>query len=272
MTAIERFIYWIRERESIRLKRLAGYPKPWTDDPILQSYRFCNVRRMDDKVSDWLLQNWYQPYFNHKNMILAIALARFFNKPESLREIGFPTKYRPDHIKEVLRRLKEKETIFNGAYMVRGNDGVDKISSVIDFYIQPLVDNPPSIDSTSMETSHRSLLGYYGWGSFMAGQVIADARWAIQGEWYDKHTWAPIGPGSKRGINRFYGRLPSAALPDSFITELTMLIDICEAKLPESITSRLEAMDYQNCCCEFDKYERVLHSQGKPKQKYPGAA
>lgn len=88
----ERLVYWIREREAIRLKKEAGQPRPWTDDEILDTYRFCNVRRMDDKVSKWLLENWYKPYFDHQNMLIAVALARFFNSVETLEYMGFPEK------------------------------------------------------------------------------------------------------------------------------------------------------------------------------------
>ena len=38
--------------------------------------------------------------------------------------------------------------------------------------------------------------------------------------------------------------------------------------VPYEITSRLEAHDYQNCLCEFDKYSRTLARQSKPKQIY----
>ena len=41
-------------------------------------------------------------------------------------------------------------------------------------------------------------------------------------------------------------------------------------KLPDSITSRLEAMDYQNILCEFAKYEKTLWGEGRPKQSYNG--
>jgi len=79
----ERWLYWIKEREKIRLAKDAGDSKPWTDDVILQSYRFCNVRRMDDKVSQWLLNNWYKPYRGHPHMLKAcccpfLQQSRFF--------------------------------------------------------------------------------------------------------------------------------------------------------------------------------------------------
>jgi len=36
-----------------------------------------------------------------------------------------------------------------------------------------------------------------------------------------------------------------------------------------TICDRLEAIDYQNCLCEFDKYERALQG-GRPKRNYDG--
>ena len=99
LSVSSRLLYWIQEREKVRQLKEAGAPKPWTDDEVLQRYRFCNVRRMDDKVSRWLFENWYQPNFDHPNMLLACALARFINLPASLEVIGFPTQWRPDKIK-----------------------------------------------------------------------------------------------------------------------------------------------------------------------------
>lgn len=40
---------WIGEREVVRLRREAGEPKPWTDDPILRECSFCNVRREEGR-------------------------------------------------------------------------------------------------------------------------------------------------------------------------------------------------------------------------------
>src|ERR1700730_3740631 len=47
------FFDWCRERHSVFEKRLAGQQFPWTDDPILTEYIFCNVFREQDKVTRW---------------------------------------------------------------------------------------------------------------------------------------------------------------------------------------------------------------------------
>lgn len=278
LSPTERMLYWIREREHIRLAKELGEPAPWSNDMILQNYRFTNVRRMDDKVSQWLWHNWYKPNFDHPKMIQIAALARFINLPSSLEAIhelvfvSNPNRPSWPQIKFKLRKLKEQGTIFNGAYMVRGNDGQDKGASVVDFYVKGL--ELVTADTDLMEETHSRLQACYGMGSFMAGQVVADLRWAMSGRWLDRNDWAPIGPGSKRGMNRLHGRAINTPLNQmTFLIELREFIQECEDNLPDSITSRLEAMDYQNCCCEFDKYCRVLLEEGKsPKQRYPGAA
>jgi len=220
MPTIERYKHWVLEREKVRLKKEAEEPKPWTFDPIIRDYRFCNVRRMDDKVSKWLYDNWYVPFKDHTHILMAVALARFINKPSSLERITPEVftdriKINLDNVIRILRKHRDNgNVIFNGAYMVRGNDGIDKIECVTKWYVAPLEN--VEIYPSSMAASHASIQASYGMGSFMAGQIVADLRWALTGNWKDKMSWAPMGPGSQRGINRFFGREPKAPMGKPF--------------------------------------------------------
>lgn len=272
---ISRLTYFVKEREAIRLKKEKGLPKPWTDDTVLQSFRFCNVRRMDDKVSHWLLKNWYMPNFDHPNMLYAVALARFINLPSSLSLIAplvFDGEPNWEGIKTVLRAHREKgNTIFNGAYMVRGNDGMDKIECVVDYYVRPLESVVTVIQPDSMEVTWLQILSSYGMGSFMAGQIVADLRWAVAGPWEDKNDWAPAGPGSIRGLNRLHERpIKTPLKQDRFLVELRTMMKEVRKRVPRAIHGRLEAHDFQNTLCESDKYNRVLFGEGRPKSLYPG--
>jgi hypothetical protein len=283
MDALDRLVYWITQREWIRVQKSSGSPPPWTDDQILSTYRFCNVRRMDDKVSQWLWKNWYNPHRNHPNMLAAVALARFINLPSSLEGLE-PYIFRKgpvswENMKVKLRAMKgQGQTIFNGAYMVRGNTtkSPDKIGTVIDEYIGALLDLNQGnlagvINPRSMEETHSRIVPAYGFGSFMAGQIVADLRWAIDGAWLDKKEWAPLGPGSQRGLNRLYGfSAKCSQTQGEFRGMLDETIDTLSQKVPKLISTRLEAMDYQNCLCEYDKYCRALEGEGKPKQLYRG--
>lgn len=274
LPALERLLYWINERESIRLKKEAGLPKPWTNDRVLQTYFFCNVNRQDDKVTRWLTTNWYRPYKNHPAIVAACSLARFVNNPLSLVGVT-PHLFAAAGIQwaEVEAALRERlrvGPVFSPAYMINGVVGEDKITSILR-RVRGLVDGGFEPVTSSMERTHTALLGFEGYGSFMAGQVVADLRWAMTGTWGDKWTWAPEGPGSRQGLDRLLTEnFTREAKWASFQEELTKLMAVFKEQLPTAITSRLEAQSAQSCLCEFSKYEKGLWGDARVKRRYNG--
>ena len=273
----ERFLYWIKERESIRRKKELGLDPPYTDDEILQRYRFCNVRRIDDRVSQWLLKNWYRKHRDSENMLFACVVARHFNKIETLKDIGFPEGDPYSEVERIRGLLTGRSNVFGPAYVISGGTGKvpgvsrTKLEVVLDSVILPIVKDPPEIDDSSIKNSVESLVGYPGMGWFMSGQVVADLRWALTGKWSDKNRWAAKGPGSCRGMCRLLGVSvnKNRYSQEEFLVNLTeRVIPLVKSRLPD-IAKRMEAIDYQNCLCEFDKYSRVLLGEGRPKRLYP---
>ena len=51
---INEVVYWINEREAMRICKEAGFPYPYSTDPVMAHTRFTNVRREDDKVTKYL--------------------------------------------------------------------------------------------------------------------------------------------------------------------------------------------------------------------------
>ena len=49
--------YFACERQNIFWKKINGESAPWTNDKILQEYKFCNSYRVNDRVSQYLLKN-----------------------------------------------------------------------------------------------------------------------------------------------------------------------------------------------------------------------
>ena len=155
--------------------------------------------------------------------------------------------------------------------MVRGIGTSDKTEMVVDMVCQPLYDNPPVIKST-MQGTVEALLPYWGFSSFMAGQVVADLRWAMRGAWIDRLKWAPVGPGSKKGVNFILGRPAKQNLPqEEFLEHLVRIVGECKKQLPTSITSRLEMMDWQNCMCEYRAFHQAIEGIKMPKRRYDNA-
>jgi hypothetical protein len=267
MDVRERFVYWINERESIRQRR-EMFPEsspPWTNDKVLQTYRFTNVRRKDDRVSRWLLDEWYLPNKNHTNLPVACALARFINKPETLEQIGFPQKWDNSvkrRIMKIVRKIIQKgKTAYSGAYIINGQHGEDKIDCVVN-----AVNNVYKAVSNIDFSDYKNFVYYlrdncFGVNYFMAGQITADLRLCQKGKWKHAKTWHPPGPGSGRGMNLFNGRDIAARFSlEQWEEELEELIEYCTEECYPGLGNTMEGVDWQNCLCEFSKYERALNN------------
>lgn len=268
---------FIQNRRAIFVKRSNGELKPWTNDPILQNYRFCNVHREDDTVTKWIAENWREPEAENPFLWFALCVARLVNWPETLEELGFPVPWDPGHFVSVLSARAERgDKVFSSAYIVSTN-GHATLKPV---YLSAEVISPlwearlalePSVTDT-LASYHKKLSTYRGFGSFMAAQVIADLKYVAPlntaPDWW---LWAASGPGSRRGLNRVMARSPNSTLREKqFEAELARLqipiLKLCDmASIPP-----LHAQDLQNCLCEFDKYERTRLGEGRPRQTYEG--
>lgn len=261
---------FIIARESLRVRK-ENDQKPWTKDPILAKYRFCNVHREDDYVTMWLREEYYPLFKDDPDVWFTAVVARLFNNPEALEAIsGSILPFMPERMRSMLhsrKRLGKKN--FNAAYIVSTNGvAMDKIDYVI-YNILGLLwaerkNMRPKIGDT-LDVYHKMLMGFDGLGSFIAAQVIADLKY-IDGcplkdasDWY---TFAASGPGSRRGLNRLMER--SVDAPWREHEWRATLLELQEAIKP----LELHAQDLQNCLCEWDKFERARLGEGTPKQLY----
>ena len=84
---IEHVLYFVWEREAIRIAKENNYEGELTKDPILKQYRFCNVRRQDDRVSKWIINNVLSRDF--EDMWFAAAICRYVNWPPAIANLLF---------------------------------------------------------------------------------------------------------------------------------------------------------------------------------------
>lgn len=268
---------FILKRELVRTMKEGDFPKPWTDDKILQEYRFCNVYREYDTVTKWIAKHYRKPHFKDPDMWFALIVARLVNWPETLAELGFPVPFDKKKFIRVLEgRAKDGEKVFTGAYMIHAGDaGISKARYLAEKVLAPLWKAREAIRpryGASCNEYHAVLMKQKDMGSFMAAQVICDLKFTAA-LYYAKDWWtfAASGPGSMRGMSRVFEfpitkKWREAEWRATMVT-LQKEIDplIRAAKLP-----RLSAQDLQNCLCEFDKYERVRLGEGRPRAKYNG--
>lgn len=285
MSKAEPLLRFMKARHAIYLKRAEGAPKPWTRDPILQSYRFCNVYRELDTVTVWIRENIRAPYADHSNLWFMLAMARQINWPDTLQEImdegAWPrARYDWERVRKImLARQARGDQLYTGAYMLNAHgtkpdDPKDKAFFTTKLVLDSVWQNRNIIGTAFQERFMReawsSLLPHHGWGPFTAYEVVCDARHTRYGErWCDINAWANPGPGAKRGLNRLAGRpLKFPVKEAQAVEEMRHLLSVIGPKWPHK--PALELREIEHSLCEFDKYERVRLGEGRPRSTYPG--
>jgi len=294
------FWYWVRERHSIYKKRKAGEPAPWTEDPILKTYRFTNVYRELDRTTLWFKDNVRNPLYHYPEVLLATVVFRWFNRIET-GELLLNTQSTEHQERtqyglfewwdtDIARSTLTGHTpIVTGAYIIKTPDGYDKLNGVlwcIDAFRQhystyqgrryqyeelaaDLINRP---EHHSLEDMWKWLINFPFMGPFMAYEVVTDLRHtALQNQARDMSTWANAGPGAMRGLNRIAGRpLEYRSAKHGWQREMRDLL--AEANYPriDGTFPAFELREIEHSLCEFDKYARVKLGEGAPRQRYNG--
>lgn len=268
---IDRFVYFVDERERIR-KRKEAKKQVLTTDPILRKYRFCCVRREDDRVTRWIAKNWRRA--DDPNVWHAMIIARFINWPATLEHCGYPepwTTTRPPKFAIELKKMEDAGArIFTGAYIVSTNGATgSKVDHVLKLFDRSWIELRKRVQTRRSCRSFYDLLrDVNGIGSFMAAQVVADVKYTdMLKEAPDWRDFVAPGPGSQRGLNRIRGHELHAQWTNENFQKSLLLLREQAAKLLPMIDD-LHLQDIQNALCEYDKYDRVLFNQGKPRSMY----
>lgn len=264
---------FIKERHLIYERKAVGKSKPWTKDPILQKYRFCNVYRELDTQTQWLSENWRN---DGKDFWFAALVFRFVNWGDTAVELSPVLPWDGDRFCSVLRDRKlAGEKVYSGAYMISTHGVRQPKNEYLANSLNKIWDARDSIrykKGETLNTFHARLMNCFDVGSFIAGQVIADAKYAGEvRKAMDWWTFAASGPGSRRGLNRVFGAPVNQPWNEDhwrlqLLTLHQAIIPLTDkAKMPA-----LHAQDLQNCLCEFDKYERTRLGEGRPRSTYKG--
>lgn len=276
---IDDLLAFMQARHAIYLKRKMNMPKPWTHDPILQDYRFCNVYRELDRETMWIKDNWREPLKDHSYLFFAMTVARVVNWSPTLEEMRLPVPFdRGDFVRIINRRMALGQQVWTGAYMIttHGN-AMPKQQYYADRVLKPIWDARKFLapkEGDTLASFHQRLSAQEGIGSFLAAQVVADTKWhghlKNARDWWE---WAAMGEGSRRGLNRVFDRPYKQRMnPQVWQRDFDMLWREVNKVIINGRTNLLmiDAQDLQNCLCEFDKYERVRLEQGRPRSRYNG--
>lgn len=239
---VELFIYWINERERIRLVKERGDPWPWTQNPHLRDRHFCNIRREDDRGTKEIHAVRKEfPSMSLPDYPMFYTAARLFNKASTVREYW---KHGAEFVKEM---QEEGEVVFHTAYMVSTcGVSMNKVDYVDDMVRRVSRVSPSMLVCNEAFAELRTVDGL---GSFMCGQIIADLKYTnYLKNAVDFDEFAVMGPGSKKGLDLIFG---PGTTETTFMHRLKVLRAAIKSEIP-----KLHNQDLQNCLCEFSKFSR----------------
>lgn len=270
------FWHYINQRHQIYLNRQAGLPKPWTDDVILQSWKFCNVFRQLDKTSAWMIEHVIEPHIEDSpgRLLFNIFLFRAFNLIETYQALDWQHYWNEERAKDLLYwRASTEQKLFSSAYMIRGYEGKPKYESVSEtlskiwehksLLSEYIMENNSLQDTVEIIVDNK----YWGWGPFTSYQVALDLTYTpLLEEAEDINTWCHFGPGALKGLKALF---PEATHKDYLPSAIWLLKE--SPKFLGAHVPALTLQDVEFCLCELQKYLRIK-AGGKMKECYSGRA
>ena len=275
------FYKFMISREELRLVKETGAPWPWSDDEILNTYKFTNVKREHDRTTKWMRKHWTTLHDTIPGTTLFnCALFRYFGTTEFAQAIGWQTRFgvvERERVKNIAaKRLANKERVFTGAYVIT-NQGISrpKQEVVVENFLYPLWNKRTDLAEIAQRTRSwqkvaKELMKLPGFGGsgFMAKEVLQDAihTSVFYPGCVDLNSYCPVGPGARRGLNRLASRDLRYKAPKG-LAEMISIFNDRDKYWPKDYVE-LELHDIQFQLCEYDKHQRVLLGQGRPRSKY----
>ena len=273
--------YWrfATERQRIFYRRILGQPGPWTDHPVLCTYKFTNAYRASDRVSQFLIRHViYRDDLPRTpaEVVFRIVLFKLFNKIEtwqllerSLGSLSFET-YRFDDYDRILSQAMSKGTrIYSAAYIMPPGSGAfgrkakhQNNLKLLEFMMSERLPDRLAAART-MQEGFEILRAFPTIGDFLAYQFITDINYSEVIDFSEMDFVIP-GPGARDGLRKCFA--DTGGLSDAELIRLMADRQQNECarlglEFPTLWGRTLQLIDCQNLFCEIDKFARAVHPE-----------
>lgn len=271
--------YWrfATERQRIFYRRHLGQAAPWTDHPVLGTYKFTNAYRASDRVSQYLIRNViYRDDLPSAadEVVFRILLFKLFNRIETWdlleRELG-PISFESYRYRDFDRVLSSAMArgvrIYSAAYIMPPGSSAfgqkAKHQNHLLLLERMMADRLPDriASARTMQKGFDLLLSYPTIGDFLAYQFVTDINYSMVTD-FSEHEFVVPGPGARDGLRKCFA--DSGGLSDAELIRLMADRQNEECarlglEFPSLWGRPLQLIDCQNLFCEIDKFARVVH-------------
>jgi hypothetical protein len=290
-------LYWMfaSRRQAAFEARLAGEKWPWSSDPILQIYKFCNVYRAADRVSQFMIRDvayGNDPESTIKDRIFQIVAFRTFSKIETWRGVtrelgGAP---RLDHLRsgafeKALDLVKTAAGgLYTGAFILCANKAFgfdEKHRNHVGLFKHMFLEHAFAervLQTSSLAAVVELLESFPLLGPFMAYQTAIDLNYSDLLN-FSENDYTQAGPGALRGLKKAFTSLGDYSPAETIL----WMVEQQEAEFTRLglpfrglFGRKLHGIDCQGLFCELDKYCReavpeLTSARSRIKAKYVAA-
>jgi hypothetical protein len=290
-------LYWTfaSRRQAVFEARLAGASWPWSPDPILQTYKFCNVFRAADRVSQYMISDVAygpDPATTPRDRVFQIVAFRTFSRIGTWRAItatlgGAP---RLHHLSSgafgnALERAKvELGGLYTGSFILCASKAFgfdEKHRNHVALFRHMFLENACAeriLQAPALADVVALLQSFPLMGPFMAYQTAIDINYSELTD-FSENDYTQAGPGALRGLKKAFIDLGDYSASDAILWMVEHQgKELARLELPfQGLFGRpLHAIDCQGLFCELDKYCReavpeLASARSRIKARYNGS-
>ncbi len=269
-------LYWrfASRRQAIFERRIAGQPAPWTEDPILQRYKFCNVYRASDRISQYMIRNVIYRDTNDTpaDRLFRIVAFRTFSNAETWdglsEELGHAPRLadlKSGAFSSALDKLKKRlGGLYTGAFILCATKAFgfdEKHKNHVALFKHMFLEKGAAealLSAPSLQAIVQLLETFPLTGPFMSYQIAIDLNYSDLIN-FNENDYTQAGPGALRGIKKAFVDVGTNS-PGEVIKWMVehQNKEFQRLGLPfNGLWGRpLHAIDCQGLFCELDKYCR----------------
>lgn len=256
---LENLVSFAAERMYIWSKKHSGLPPPYTSDPVLKNYRFCNVYRELDRQTIAIHTSLAQ-IPNFPTWLLNLAFQRFVCRPATIAQIGF-LNFNVTHNRQIMDRLTHHVRPKYGTAYVFPISSIQKSPHPTreEFFCLYLPQVMPQIikiiskfHKLSVSQALNLILPSFGFNlRFHWTEILIDIAYRYP-QFIDLFGPFPIGPGAVPIFNLLgIPDLPRFVLPNfPYLTYKNRPVF-------------LSAENWEGLCCEYRKYQNLKSGRGR---------
>jgi hypothetical protein len=265
---LNEIIYLINERLSIYEKKENGSSKPFSHDPILNKYRFCNIYRELDRQTIFFHTILKPLESDFSLWLLNMLFCRSICKTETIEKIGLLSfaEGKNEEIYHSLLNLQSPK--YGSAYifpigLIQRSHWNTREKFFCKFYpkiIPKLASEIQLFDSLSVVAALDKILPVFGFNlKFLLTEVLIDVAYQYP-NLIDLYKQFPIGPGSQPTMKRLNPKTDPELINMSMTSYTDNRINLLTY---DHRPVYLSAENWEGIGCEFRKYTNLKNGTGR---------